>query len=435
MADHEGSTRTDRRRTDVFLAYAPENEAFVEALARRLQGDARISFWFAPWHSVPGEPIQEQMEDALLAAQACAVFIGGGADVIAGWQNEQMRAAIQTRVEDQAGYRIIPALLPGAIPPLRRNLPLFLRRYEMVEFHSHDDEQAFTRLLAGILGIPPIQIEGHIQAEARTAQIDLPSSGRFEHGHALVIGIANYPKISPLPATILNDARDLGSLLTDPRICGYPPSQVTALLDQEATGAGIRTALAALAAHTGPNDTAIVFFSGHGVQATRDGILRQYILPYDSDLANLEHTAIAGDEMTELLNTISAGRLLVLFDSCHSGGAGDPKGSLELASGLREEYYAALAQGKGRVVIASSRPDEFSWALPTMSNSVFTHYLLEGLRGAGRTLGDGYVRVFDVFRHVADRVPTRASQHPIFKVAAMEEDFVVALATRRPNEA
>jgi hypothetical protein len=54
----------------------------------------------------------------------------------------------------------------------------------------------------------------------------------------------------------------------------------------------------------------------------------------------------------------------------------------------------------------------------------------EALWGQGKTLGDGYVRVFDVFRHVASHVPTRADQHPIFKATAMEEDFPIALAGR-----
>ena len=66
-----------------------------------------------------------------------------------------------------------------------------------------------------------------------------------------------------------------------------------------------------------------------------------------------------------------------------------------------------------------------------MKNSLFTHYLLEALRGQGRTLGDGYVRVFDLFRYVADHVPAKANQHPIFKTTAMEEDFPVALTGRR----
>jgi uncharacterized caspase-like protein len=133
--------------------------------------------------------------------------------------------------------------------------------------------------------------------------------------------------------------------------------------------------------------------------------------------------------MTAMLQNIKSGRLLVMFDSCHSGGAGDPKGSLpQFKRGLDEAYFEALAQGKGRVIMASSRPDEFSWKLSGMRNSLFTHYLLEALRGHVRILGDGYVRVFDVFRHVAEMVPTRANQHPIFKATALEEDFPIAIA-------
>jgi hypothetical protein len=424
----------DESLRHIFLSFGEANRDFVESLARRLQGDARLSFWFGPWHSVPGVPVQEQMEEALWQAQACALFAGSGE--IQGWQNEQMRVAIQTRVEDEPGYRVIPVLVPGAARPSRRDLPPFLRRYEMVEFQDPDDERAFKRLLAGILGIPPIQVEGYLQAERGKEHLPPPPSGAFEGGHALLVGVANYPRVNPLPETVLDDARDLRALLTDPATCGYPADHVVQLLDDEATGTHLRAALADLAARTGPEDTAIVFFSGHGAHApdpkgfpNPSGL--QYILPYDCDPRDLPGTAIGGDEMTGLLREVRADRLLVLFDSCHSGGAGDPKGPLpQVKRGLSEDYYQALAQGVGRVVIASSRPDEVSWALRGMRNSLFTHYLLEALRGQGKTLGDGYVRVFDVFRHVADRVPTRAEQHPIFKATAMEEDFPIALAGR-----
>lgn len=55
----------------------------------------------------------------------------------------------------------------------------------------------------------------------------------------------------------------------------------------------------------------------------------------------------------EMLCGIEVGQLLALFDSCHSGGAGDPKGLLpHIKRGLSGNYYQALAQGKG----ASSSP-------------------------------------------------------------------------------
>jgi hypothetical protein len=425
---------TDPNQAHVFLSYSEENQEFAEALARRLRGDARLSFWFEPWHSIPGEPVQEQMEEALWAAQACAVFISDPGR-IAGWQNEQMRAAIQTRVEDDQRYRVIPVLLPGVERPNKRDLPRFLRRYEAVEFRRPDDEPAFKRLLAGILGLPPIEIEGYLETERQKEQRPLPPSGRFEHGQALVIGVANYLQVNPLPETVLNDARALAALLTDPAACGYLPANVRQLLDSQATAANIRAALADLAARAGPDDTAVVFFSGHGGRDGSGDEARQYLLPYDCDPGDLS-TAISGEEVTALLSHIKAARLLVLFDSCHSGGAGDPKGAPpRLKTGLSEVYYERLAQGQGRVVMASSRSDEYSWALHEMENSLFTHYLLEALRGQARTLGDGYVRVFDIFRHVAERVPAEAarinaSQHPIFKATAMEEDFPVALVGR-----
>jgi uncharacterized caspase-like protein len=317
-----------------------------------------------------------------------------------------------------------------------RDLPRFLRLHEPVEFSAPDDERAFKRLLAGILGIPPVEVEGYLDVERSKARLPAPASGVFVHGHALVIGVAGYAHATPLPGTVLNDAQNLQALLTEPAVCAYPRDQVTLLLDAEASGRNIRAALGDLATKTNSDDTAIVFFSGHGAHVPDNGHSQEYILPWDCDLRDLDGSAISGDEMTELLNKVRAGRLLVLFDACHSGGAGDPKTVLlEFKRGLSEEYYAALAHGKGRVVMASSRPDELSWALGGMKNSLFTHYLLEALRGEGRTLGDGYVRVFDIFRHVAENVPTKArqvesSQHPIFKATAMEEDFAVAWTRR-----
>lgn len=167
---------TSKNSYHVFLSYNKENHEFVEALARRLREDARLSFWFGPWHSKLGEPIQKQMEEALQQAECCAVFISNSGRV-EGWQNEQMRLAIQTRVEDDPHYRVIPVLLPGPNGPKKKDLPGFLRLHEAVEFHSLDDEQAFKRLSAGILGVPPIQIEGeYFNSRQNDSEVFAPQS-------------------------------------------------------------------------------------------------------------------------------------------------------------------------------------------------------------------------------------------------------------------
>lgn len=254
----------------------------------------------------------------------------------------------------------------------------------------------------------------------------------FKDGYALIIGIANYPKVRKLPEAVLKDARDVCNLLRSPNHCGYLDSNTHLLLDSQATTDGIRAEMSWLAESATPESTALVFFSGHGCRIEHGSKSDNYLVPYNCDLADLNGTAISGGELTELLHSIQAQRLLVFFDSCHSGGTGEAKElGLEqegyFKSGLGEDYYKQLAQGKGRVIMASSRTDEVSWILPGMNNSLFTHYLLEGLQGNARTRGDGLIRVFDVFDYISEEVPIRRSQHPIFKAADLENNFPIAL--------
>ncbi|WP_085555896.1 hypothetical protein [Azospirillum agricola] len=87
-----------------------------------------------------------------------------------------------------------------------------------------------------------------------------------------------------------------------------------------------------------------------------------------------------------------------------------------------------MATGTGRVIIASSRVDAASLVFPGAKNSLFTQHLVDVLRGAARTQGDGVIRVFDVFSHVGPKVGSDSNgrQHPV-KPSHMEDNFPVAL--------
>ena len=81
------------------------------------------------------------------------MFIGPGG--FGTWQNEEMRYAIDRRV-NEGRFRVITVLLPGAERPKRSSLPPFLVSTTWVEFRrSLDDEEAFHQLVCGIRGIEP----------------------------------------------------------------------------------------------------------------------------------------------------------------------------------------------------------------------------------------------------------------------------------------
>lgn len=254
-------------------------------------------------------------------------------------------------------------------------------------------------------------------------------------GHALLIGVANYKHICSLPAAILNDVNDVAATLASPSYCAYTPANVITLLDANATRAAVLKGLDELAARVGLDDTACVFFSGHGAVVGDPGNEDSVLMTVDTDLADINNTSISSDELVTALAQIKAKRLLVFIDACHAGGAAisksltDGKGQ-EFKSGYTQRTFAKLAVGSGRALMASCRADEESAVFKGARNSVFTTALLAGLRGAADKTASGFIKVFDLFTYVSEEVPKLipGDQHPIFKADNLEVNFAVALS-------
>jgi hypothetical protein len=251
----------------------------------------------------------------------------------------------------------------------------------------------------------------------------------LDNAHALVVGIAKYRHATPLPQSVLNDARDVCDLLVAPQRCGYLTDNVELLLDEQATRDELRRALADLAARANDESVIFIYVSSHGGRVAAGPHAGEYILPVEASLASGEETAasaISGSEFARAVEAIPAKKVVVVLDCCYAAGI-KGVGTLSDASeaNLSGQYYDALKAGRGRVVIASARGNEFSHIIAGARNSLFTTHLLEGLRG-GVASDDNYVRVFDLFEYVQPRVTVaQSAQHPVFR-AELEENFVVA---------
>jgi hypothetical protein len=241
----------------------------------------------------------------------------------------------------------------------------------------------------------------------------------FSHGHALIIGVG-----ADLPATI-SDATGLAAIVRDPSRCAYPEQQVYVLTDAHATRSAILVALDRLAQTTTPESTVLCFFSGHGYQVQSTMGSAFYLLPYGYEPQRLSETAISGADFVRRLRAIPAKKLLLLLDCCHAGGVGEVK-EVELTKApLPPEAQHLLADGSGRVVIASSRADEYAYA--GRPYSAFTLAVIEALCGVGGANQDGAVRVADIALHAREYVPrrTKQKQHPVLHFEHAD-NFVVA---------
>ena len=254
----------------------------------------------------------------------------------------------------------------------------------------------------------------------------------FHQGHALVVGVG-----ADLPNTV-DDAIGLANILKDPTRCAYPPDQVRTLTGEQATRAAILSALDDLAniqpfgcaqdrSPASGQPTVLVYFSGHGYQVASPTGEFYYLMPHGYNLNQLYQTCISGSEFADRLRAIPARKLVLLLDCCHAGGVGEAKApGLQMAkSPLPPEAHSLLAEGSGRVLIASSQEDELSYA--GKPYSAFTLALIESLCGVGVAKQDGYVRVADLALHAREVVPgrTRGRQHPVLHFE-QADNFVLA---------
>jgi len=260
----------------------------------------------------------------------------------------------------------------------------------------------------------------------------LPSSMPTGSGetYAVIIGISRYldSGITALQYTD-DDARGIYHFLISPNGGRVPKKNIKLLIDKDATLVNIRMALGVfLPKHAGRSDTVIIYYAGHGApetdfSGTSDDGTNKYIIPYDAKPDTLYATAFPMTEVKTIFNRIEAERLVFFIDSCYSGAAG---GRTFLSQKLKTRGLQisrrfldnTVSQGTGRIIITASRPNEKSLELDSLRHGVFTHFLLEGLKGKADANGDNIVHLREAYDYLDSNVPTVArkiggNQHPV----------------------
>lgn len=87
---------------------------------------------------------------------------------------------------------------------------------------------------------------------------------------------------------------------------------------QPPTRQNIQDAIEMFLRDKGPNDTLMIYFSGHGM---RDKYDQLYLVPRDCDLDRLGETAINAAWLNQQILACKAGVKFLVIDSCHAGGA------------------------------------------------------------------------------------------------------------------
>jgi WD40 repeat protein len=143
-----------------------------------------------------------------------------------------------------------------------------------------------------------------------------------------------------------------------------------------------------------PNDTIVLFVSGHGIN---EGINYRF-LPTDAEVLGdrlRPSTIVPWVNFQEAIEA-AKGRRILFVDTCHSGNSYNQR--------LSNDSYAANI-----IVYAAARWDQVAWERDDLGHGLFTYAVVEGVNGAAKT-SSGEVKTESLRDFLAKRVAEMAKQ-------------------------
>ena len=200
----------------------------------------------------------------------------------------------------------------------------------------------------------------------------------------IIIGIENYPKVDMLDYAV-DDAFAFRDFII--RSQGPVDDNICLLTDDKATRNGILNTMSTVAQKAGPQDSIVLFYSGHGI--------RNALLPVESDgTADLLSYYDLG---TYLLR--APAHITAFIDACNDT-ITTPQSNFSSDPRLH--------------VLLSSFPGQKAHENDAIKGGVFTHYLIEGLNGLADSNQDGCVDFDEISDYVQSNVYnfTNGAQKP-----------------------
>jgi len=218
---------------------------------------------------------------------------------------------------------------------------------------SHLNLQSGTALAANLPN-------GRLASNNVALSLGVRSLPPRDNRHALIIGIGRYAdaSIPALPGTHIDKESATQMALA----MQVPQRNIRYLQDEEATGDGIRRALADLNSRVEEGDRVFVHYSGHGTRYNDPAVggCVEALLAHDGGSKG----TITNREVADLLKPITnkTDKLFVMYDACHSGGVIQAASTVRTRGfsnsnddGVLRPKFAAISEECGRPVNVKGR--------------------------------------------------------------------------------
>ncbi|MBN2104235.1 caspase family protein [bacterium] len=178
----------------------------------------------------------------------------------------------------------------------------------------------------------------------------------------------------------------------------YETVYVDTLINENATPENIKLAFQELP-DMYAEDVIIIFMSGHGVHGS-DG--KYYFCTSESNPSNLMKSALSWADFEKFLIQLDAGKILLLLDTCHSG---------DILNRVPGDRFAEHISKHTAIVFTSCKGAETSFEDPELGHGLFTHVILDGLKGKADLKPDDLITMSELKTYVELNLPSLAKEY------------------------
>ncbi len=182
-----------------------------------------------------------------------------------------------------------------------------------------------------------------------------------------------------------DDAEELYDAFVDSGL--MEPADGIVLTNRDANLEDLEDAFSSLNRAMNSDDVFVFFFSGHGDRFEARGYRDRAELDGLDEAICLRDTELTDDDFADMLDRLNAGLIIVVLDSCNSGG-----------------MARDIVNGPGRVCYASSEEDvESDFAPELEAGGYLSVFFREAVLGSADLDGDGVILIGELSRYLLHR--------------------------------
>jgi hypothetical protein len=158
----------------------------------------------------------------------------------------------------------------------------------------------------------------------------------------------------------------------------------------------------------------------------RDELGSLYLAVSNTIRTRLRSTAIKSDYIREAMDQSRSKRQVLILDCCNSGAFA---AGTKAATGVSIGTAAAFEAGYGRIILTASDATQFAWegdqVIGDTDNSLFTHFLVEGLKGDADIDSDGLITIDNLYDYAYGQVKSVTPKQTPSKFSSKQQGEIV----------